>query len=332
MNELKLVIEQTGQSYTLKPNREYIIGSGSDCDISLPYVNVVANQHLKLSFEQFSQTWHAVDLGSGSGTFVDNQQIIDYPIQYQTRIALASGIFLVATPGGISASTILTPPPVYAQNPYQGRPSTQQQSVARNQSSSLLNLWQEIRNLWQLSVVTNQSSSLEVLTWKQYVEKQLKKYEGKFFAKTAANFSMITGFRNTPWIRKFGGYHPEQSGNGFEAFDGYIIPDFKESAQTIAVKIEERLGETRGYENTDCCVVMLTDAHIADSATQSFLGVELCPIQRGVMGRFDYRRFCIVSYNRVRTYLLVENYGSDLFVSWITRFEPEPTPLVPIYG
>ncbi len=102
MNELKLVIEQTGQSYTLKPNREYIIGSGSDCDISLPYVNVVANQHLKLSFEQFSQTWHAIDLGSSTGTFVNNQQINDYPIKYQTRIALANGIFLIVTPSVIT--------------------------------------------------------------------------------------------------------------------------------------------------------------------------------------------------------------------------------------
>jgi hypothetical protein len=28
----------------------------------------------------------------------------------------------------------------------------------------------------------------------------------------------------------------------------------------------------------------------------------------------------------VRTYILIEKYGVDVFVTWITRFEPTPTP------
>ncbi|MCC3491497.1 MAG: FHA domain-containing protein [Microcoleus sp. PH2017_25_DOB_D_A] len=97
--QLKLKLEQTGQSWTLKPNgREYVIGSGSDCDIPLPNVNVVDTHHLKLSFNQSTNTWHVCDLGSKNGTFVDSQPITDYSIKAETRIVIAGGVLLVATP------------------------------------------------------------------------------------------------------------------------------------------------------------------------------------------------------------------------------------------
>ncbi|TBR61728.1 hypothetical protein B4U84_13410 [Westiellopsis prolifica IICB1] len=62
--KLSLLLEQTGQSWTITPNREYVVGSGKDCDIYLPNNNVVSTHHLKLSFNQQSNTWHVLDLGS----------------------------------------------------------------------------------------------------------------------------------------------------------------------------------------------------------------------------------------------------------------------------
>jgi hypothetical protein len=300
--QLKLFLEQTNQSWTLKPNREYVIGSGSDCDIPLSFVNVVSDRHLKLSFNQLTNTWHAYDLGGSKGTFVDNQPITDYPIKTQTKIVLAGGIFLVATPEG-ATSTAPTPPPLYTV------PRTQAIEDRMNRRSI---------HAIDSGDVRHEFSQSKMLTWEEYVEKQVRKQlDG--LARWATRFYLVTGFRNTPWVRRYGSI-------GFDAFDGYIIPDFPESAETIAIGIEKQLGQLKQYQNTDCFVAKLTDAHIADSETQKFLGVELFPVIRG--GKADYRRFSIVSYHRVRTYLLVENYGTDLFVSWVTRFEPEPTPVV----
>ncbi|MEZ2318928.1 MAG: FHA domain-containing protein [Microcoleus sp.] len=278
---LKIKLEQTGQTWTLQPQREYIIGSGSDCDISVPYVNIVDSRHLKLSFNQFTKTWHVCDLNTTNLTLVDNQRITDRPITAQTRIAIANQVLFVATPEGAASP---------AQTPKSGA---------------------GIRSFEQ-----------KVLTWKEYVDKQVKKQPAGSFSAFTTRFYLITGLRNTPWVRTYGQ-------TGFNAFDGYIIPNFNGSAKTVAEGIEEKLTKMTQYEDTNCFVAELTDAHIADSATQGFLGVELFPIRRSMGGKGDYRRFCILSYHRVRTYLLVENYGSDLFVSWVTRFEPDPTPVVP---
>lgn len=287
---LKLKLEQTGQTWTLQPQREYIIGSGSDCQISIPYANVVDSSHLKLSFNQFTNTWHVCDLNTTKGTLVDNQRITDRPITAQTRIAIANQVLFVATPEGVASPS---PTPTYQSNPPVKQPGA------------------GIR-----------SSEQKVLTWKEYVDKQVKRQPEGSFSAFIARFYLITGLRNTPWVRTYGQ-------TGFNAFDGYIIPNFNGSAKAVAEGIEEKLTKMTQYEDTNCYVAELTDAHIADSATQGFLGVELFPIRRSMGGKGDYRRFCILSYHRVRTYLLVENYGSDLFVSWVTRFEPDPTFVVP---
>jgi hypothetical protein len=282
--QLKVFSEQTNQSWTLKPQRDYVIGSGSECDLPLPYPNIVDSRHLRLYFDKYTQTWQAQDLVSSKGTFIDSQRITDYQITSKTRIAVGGSIFITVTPEG---------------------------SIAANAAAH--------RNTNR-----NQSYSRKVLSWREYVEKQVaKKPEG--IGHLATWFHMTTGFRNTPWIRGFGS---NDKSNNFNSFDGYILPDFQESEKVVTDAIEERLSKMQQYQDTDCFVASLTDAHIADSATQSFLGVELFPIRRSKLNEADYRRFCVVSYHRVRTYLLVENYGSDLFVSWVTRFEPDPTSVI----
>jgi pSer/pThr/pTyr-binding forkhead associated (FHA) protein len=121
MNELKLFIENTGHTYTLKPTREYAIGSASDCEIRLSEPQV-SPYHLKFSFDQFSKTWHIYDLGSNTGTLIDNQPISDYPLVAQKRVSLGSGIHLVATPEGSETTPASQPAPITTPQPVTAPP------------------------------------------------------------------------------------------------------------------------------------------------------------------------------------------------------------------
>ncbi|MCT7996085.1 FHA domain-containing protein [Laspinema olomoucense] len=121
MSELKLLIEHTGHTYTLKPNREYAIGSASDCDIRLTDPQV-SPWHLKFSFDQFSKTWHIYDLGSSTGTLIDNQPISDYPLVAQKRVSLGSGIHLIATPEGSKTTPASQPAPPTTPQPVPAPP------------------------------------------------------------------------------------------------------------------------------------------------------------------------------------------------------------------
>lgn len=100
--ELKLSLEHTGQTWTLKPNRRYIFGSRQDCDIVLPYPTAVDEQHLACFFDPNRQIWSIQDLNSRQGTTVDRQLIKAYSLIRQTRITLGNTIVLIATPLGSS--------------------------------------------------------------------------------------------------------------------------------------------------------------------------------------------------------------------------------------
>lgn len=287
--ELKILVQQTGKSWVLKPNRnrECIIGSGSDCHISLPYPEIVSDRHLKLSFDQISQSWQAQDLGSTNGTFIDSQRVSNYQITRETRIALGGGIFILVTPEVNVAATapVAPPPPVYTPSPINNAPTYLNSAPVSN-------------------------SQLRVLDWGDYVELQAAKLNS-WWNRVALRFYLMTGLRNMWWVH----------------FDGYIIPDFKEPADKISIGIENNLNQLKQYQDTDCYAVLLTDAHLTDSTAEMFSGVELFALKRGK--KRDFRRFCIVSHHRIRSYVVVENYGPDLFVSRLTRFESQPDGFVP---
>ncbi|MBW4630878.1 MAG: FHA domain-containing protein [Iphinoe sp. HA4291-MV1] len=294
---LNLFLEQTGQSWTLRPNREYIVGSGNDCDIPLSNVNVVSAHHLKFIFHQPSNSWHVSDLGSSNGVFINNQRITDYPIQIQTRIAIAGGIFLVATPEEVrQVQSAIPTPPFYVPDPPPPNTFNQAQGFSPQP--------------FQPPVPVT-SSSLRVLTWGEYVESQVFKAKS-WWDQIAVRYFLTTGLRNTPWI----------------TFDGYIIPNFKESAEKIAVGIEANLNQLKRYEDTDCQVVLLTDAHLIDTSRAVFSGIELLALKRA--NRRDFRRFCVVYHHRIRTYVIVDNYGPDLFIGRLTRFESQPDGFIPV--
>jgi hypothetical protein len=289
--KLQLLVNNDETIWTLKSARgNYSIGTTPNCDIELTGISVEVS--LKLSYDQYSQTWYISDLSNRGNLSIDNQQLRDYAIKSQSTITVDRGVTLTIMPEGIQA------------------PNNQPRAVSQ----------------------TNSSKGLRKLTWAEYVNECVR--EG------ASWFGIVTGYRFTPWVRATGSV-------GFNSFDGYIIPNFQEipgcerSSEVVVSAIQNKLGEmietpaNKKYINTDCYIASLTDAHIIDSLTQSFFWsffwVELFPIKRGGKNpKRDYRDFCVVSYNRVKTYLLIENYGTDLFVSWITRFEPRPTDTVQI--
>jgi hypothetical protein len=305
---LKLFLEQTGQSWTLKQGKSYTIGSGQDCDIILSQFSGVINQHLRLSFDPVGdQSWVIENLSSSIATFINGQTQKRAIVQREVVIQLAPGVILTAKPEALAIAA----PNVYAPASQGSAYSTE---TVRNPG------FREVVKPYtphsQPSLIN--SDELPTLSWSQYVQSQIAQHESGFM-QLAVAFALLTGWRNTPWLKS----SKDQGGLG--AFDGYIIPNFKGSLDAVVQSVEKQIGELRQYDDTDCFVANLTDAHIADSASQSFVGVELFPIQRGKnVHRGDYRRFCVASYHRIRTYLLIEKYGSDLFVSWITRFEPTP--------
>ena len=296
----------------LQPSREYLIGSGQECDVQIPESDRISRKHLKLSFDALSNIWNIQDLSGSGSAVMDNQTITYAPIRKTAWVKIADTVILTLTPEAEAVAA----PTMYS--PSASPSATYSTNTVRNDG------FREIVAPSQHSLGTIQpDSSLRVLSWNQYVREQVAQHEG--ITKIATRFALLTGLRNTPWVRRYGQ-------TGFESFDGYIIPNFKGDVETVVATIEQQIGQLQQYEDTDCYVANLTDAHIADSATQKFLGVEFFPIRRDRSGkqlsRGDYRRFCVVAYHRVRSYLLIEKYGSDLFVSWITRYEPQPTPVL----
>jgi hypothetical protein len=311
--KLELSLENSNHSWPLTPDKSYIIGSDTSCNFTLPSSGNVRGQHLKFSFDQANNMLVAIALIKGITRIVISDEVV---IIAKPEFATAPPVAAPVVPAPVIAPTLVASAPmpampnVYVPNPnlynsgYAGTPTNTPSStppvVSRSDVSS--------------GISRASAEELRVLTWAQYVQKQSLEHGKKSLAmQWIIDFALKTGFRNTPWMK---------------GIDGYIIPDFKGSAESVSAAIEKEVGLLRQYEETDCYISSLTDAHIADSGTQSFLGIELFPIIRSRHhNKGDYRKFCVTAYHRIRTYLLVEKYGNDLFVSWITRFEPTPSPV-----
>jgi hypothetical protein len=293
--KLQLLANNDEKTWTLKSTRNYSIGNTPDCDIKLTGLSVDVN--LKFSYDQYSNLWYVSDVSKRGNLLINNQSLSDYQIQSRSTIVLEKNTTINIVP--------------------------------ENSQSSPNNSYPQSG----ISPVSNNSKNLRKLSWLEYVDECVT-------VQRANRFSLITGYRFAAWVKA-------ANSVGFNSFDGYIIPDIQNipgcerSSEVVVSAIQSKLGEmiesteNKKYSNTDCYIASLTDAHITDSLTQSFLWsffwVEFFPIKRGIKNKTsDYRDFCVVSYNRVKTYLLIENYGADLFVSWITRYEPTPTALVQI--
>lgn len=299
--ELKLAISGLKKSWTLKPGRQYTVGTNSSCDLPLDTSSGAASQHVMFRYEDTEKQWYVHDISQGTGISINGQSVRKYPIERYLSITLAPGLVLTTSPQSSNPQLIPVPPthPTYSENR-------------------------------RIPVPPPSRSYIQpvLMRWKDYVQYQLER-TNHGPERLAHWFHMVTGFRNTPWVKSF--QSPESSsnpqGNNFNSFEGYIIPNFKGSLDKVVTVVEQEIGTAANYQDTECAVVSLTDAHIADTATQTFFGIELFPIHRGsqTFPRGDYRRFFVTTYHRVRTYLLIEKYGEDLFISWITRYEPNPS-------
>jgi FHA domain len=335
--KLELSLENTNNSWPLTPDRVYIAGSDTTCDLTLPVSENVRPKHLKFAFDKSNSCWMVEDLSGRRGTIVNNTLVAIALLKGVSRIVISDSVVIIATPEFATAPAAVAPAaPVPSVAPTLAAPNQPAQNAYAQPNAytpptpNVYNPGYGAApiNATPSPVVRNEVSSgvsrasveeLRILTWPQYVERQAFEYGKKGLAsRWNVNFALKTGMRDTPWI-----------GSKEKQPDGYIIPNFNGSVEDVALEIEKKLGLLRQYEGTDCYVSSLTDAHLVDSDKQSFLGIELFPIIRSrENNQADYRRFCVTAYHRIRTYLLVEKYGGDLFVSWITRFEPMPTPII----
>lgn len=332
--KLKLQIEHTGQSFTLKPEIKYIVGSAQDCTINLPNIDGIAERHIALSF--VDNGWQVEDLNSPNGTFVNGQAISTYRIDAPVRIAIAGNFLIAAAPVFQDVAPLptapiqqiqppqyqppISPPPVYGNTPpaYTPPPINQPQSI--NNPSAYNNAYSPVSPLPTQSSIPTQSpreqlnkKAPQAITWWEFVDRQVEKGQS-WLDQVAIRFFMTTGLRDTPWI-PLGGLS-----NGL---DGYIIPDFKERSEEIAAGIATSLDQLRQYPDTDCSVVWLTDAHLVGDRNNGNRPSPMLSVAIKRANRRDFRRFCVVSHHRIRTYVIVDNYGTDLFVGRITRFESQ---------
>jgi FHA domain len=321
--QLELKIENTTSAWILTPDRVYIIGTDSQCDIVLPAAQSVRAKHLKFSFNQANNAWYFEDTIGKRGLIVNNQLAANGLISGITKIALSNSFAIIATPEFATAPVYTAPvappsaPPNYP--PPNSYPQPEMSGgLYSNPPVASGNLYSTpASNRVSASVPRATLAELRSLSWGQYVKKQVKEQGDSFFKRLTVNYVLLTGFRITPWLKR-----------DEKAIEGYIIPNFEGSIQAVVTSIEQELGLLRQYEDTDCYISELTDAHIVNSETQEFEKAELFPIVRSkVHHKGDYRRFCITAYHRVKTYLLVERYGPDLFVSMVTRFEPMPSSI-----
>jgi hypothetical protein len=308
--QLKLFIERLGKSYTLKPGRSVVVGSSSDCDITVP--SKVQEKLLRFSFDSTTQAW-TVEALSNSGMLINDQPSNHEVLREITRIKTKGGA-LVVTPEG-AQKLIPSDSLVYNGSAHASMPQAIKEEAAQRFQSAqtgLSNFVEKSANDYanrQKAKVRKPSSSLKEISWADFAKARSRRPNRDW--KTW--FHLITGIRIAIWIKTYSS----------EAFDGFIIPDFNGSIDNVVNAIESNISHLGGYDDTECSSVRLTDGHISDSRYSSLSDIEFWPIRRGLSNEPDYRRFYVTSYHRVRNYLLCEKYGKDLFVSWFTRFEPE---------
>ena len=115
--QLRIFLETTGQSWTLKPGREYLMGTSPDCDITLtPIDDSIA--YIKFKFDQVGSFWHIENLQKADFvTLLNTQRLTRSIIQTQSQLKVV-GQSIVLSP-----EMAVVQPQAYPQNNY---PSTEQ--------------------------------------------------------------------------------------------------------------------------------------------------------------------------------------------------------------
>ncbi|ACK74158.1 hypothetical protein PCC7424_5596 (plasmid) [Gloeothece citriformis PCC 7424] len=103
MNTLRLSIENQDKSWTLKPDREYIIGCDTDCHISLPEEEI-SEQQLKFDFDPQRNIWYVYNLDDSDSVYINSQSLTEYPITHPSYISVGNKLTFVVTPEGFDSS------------------------------------------------------------------------------------------------------------------------------------------------------------------------------------------------------------------------------------
>ncbi len=106
--QLRIFLETTGQSWTLKPGREYLMGTSPDCDITVTSIDD-SIAYIKFKFDSVSSFWHIENLQNDYTTLLNNQRLLRSIIQVQSQLKVV-GQSIVLSPEMASA-----PQPVYTQ-------------------------------------------------------------------------------------------------------------------------------------------------------------------------------------------------------------------------
>ncbi|MGK7889120.1 MAG: FHA domain-containing protein, partial [Leptolyngbyaceae cyanobacterium] len=279
--ELKLAISGKKQSWTLKPGRQYIIGTAPTCDLSLDMTSGAAPQHVMFRYNEVEQRWYVRDISQGAGISIDGRPVSEYPIEQSLGINLAPGLMLTTSPHVPTPTqpTLIPVPsaPVSTSIPAPPAPTSFPTTYPSGHSHRTRTHTQP-RPTGGYHSAGPRSPEPSLMRWKDYVQYQLDR-TNHGIERLALWFYMVTGFRDTPWVKSF--HDPDSASspkaNNFNSFEGYIIPNFEGGLDKVVAAVEKEIGTAASYQDTECATVSLTDAHLVDTANQSFLGVELFP-------------------------------------------------------
>jgi Inner membrane component of T3SS, cytoplasmic domain len=93
---MNLTSEATGKTWTLRPNRSYIIGSSQDCDIVIAEQGL-SPQHLQLGFNSVSNEWWLERLNEDADIIIEGIPTTKQALTQLTRVSVANEV-LIAIP------------------------------------------------------------------------------------------------------------------------------------------------------------------------------------------------------------------------------------------
>jgi len=93
---MNLTSEATGKTWTLRPNRSYIIGSSQDCDIVIAEQGL-SPQHLQLGFNSVNNEWWLERLNEDADIIIEGVSTTKQALTQLTRVSVANEV-LIAIP------------------------------------------------------------------------------------------------------------------------------------------------------------------------------------------------------------------------------------------
>jgi len=106
ITDAALNVECAGRSYQLRPDRRYVIGRDTECDI-VSVNPTVSREHAALEHE--AGGWVLRDLGSSSGTFVEGRRVTEFALQGANAVFLGdptSGERVVLKASGVRPQSV----------------------------------------------------------------------------------------------------------------------------------------------------------------------------------------------------------------------------------